>query len=120
MIPRVRWQQICEQAGRTVLTTELRRVEELEKFSNHQLVWAMQLYAKETVYPNLPDFEDWMKRETVPEELVCAAYLSEAPEIIKLADQLETLQGAWFPSPDTEMEIEEIKRRLGVALMEVT
>ena len=120
MIPRVRWEQICKQAGRTVLTTELRRVDELEKFSNHQFVWAMQLYAKETVYPNLPDFEDWMKRETVPEELVCAAYLSEEPEIVKLADQLETLQGAWFPNPDTEMEIEDIKRRLGAALMEAS
>ncbi len=119
MIPRVRWEEICKRAGRTVLTPELRRVEEMET-SKHKLVWAMQLYAKETVYPNLPDFEEWLGRQELPEELVCAAYLSEEPEIVKLADQLETLQGAWFPSPDTEIEIEDIKRRLGVALMEVT
>ncbi len=116
MIPRVRWKEICERSGRTALTPELRRVEDMDTPKN-QLVWGMQLYAKETNYPNLPDFEEWLGRQELPEEIVCAAYLSEEPEIVKLADHLETLQGAWFPDPDTEIEIEEIKRRIWAVLM---
>ncbi len=116
MIPRVRWEEICKRAGRTVLTPELRRIDELE-LSKHQLVWGMQLYAKETLYPNLADFEDWLGRQELPDEIVCAAYLSEEPEIIRLADHLETLQGAWFPDPDTQSLIEDVKRKLGAALL---
>lgn len=116
MIPAKHWEEICKRAGRTVLSKELHRIEQLD-FPKHQLVWAMQRYAKETVYPNLPDFEEWMARQEFPEELVCAAYLTEEPEVMKLADNLETLLGAWFPGPEEEEQIEELRRRIGAAVL---
>lgn len=115
MIPVKRWEEICKRAGRTVLTKELQRVAELE-MPSHQLVWAMKQYAATTLYPNLRDLEEWVARQELPEEVVCAAYLTEEPEFVRLADDLETLLGAWFPSPEIEERIEELRKRLWSAL----
>ncbi len=116
MIPAVRWEGICKRAGRTVLTVELQRVRLLD-FPDNQLSWAMGRYTKDTLYPNLPDFEEWLGKQELPEDLVCAAYLTEEPEIVKLADDLETLLGAWFPGTEEEEQIEELRRRLGAVLL---
>ncbi len=116
MIPAVCWELICKRAGRTVLSNELQRVRLLD-FPDNQLVWAMGRYTKDTLYPNLADFEEWLGKQELPEDLICAAYLTEEPEIVKLADDLETLLGAWFPGPEEEEQIEELRRRLGAVVL---
>ena len=36
---------------------------------------------------------------------------------MKLADDLETLLGAWFPGTEVEEQITELRRRLGAVLL---
>ncbi len=116
MIPALHWQDICTRSGRTVLSKEIRQIEEMD-VPPHQLVWAMNHYAKEMLYPNLPDFKEWLGKQDLPEELICAGYLTEEPEIVKLADALNTLLGSWWPDPGTLEDVEELRRKLGQVLL---
>ncbi len=116
MKPAQRWKELLAEKGLGVM-----RRDDLDSLVDdhepHQLGWAMERYAKTTPYPNRRDFSDWLGRQELPEEVVCAAYLSGEPALIRIADTIETLQGAWFPGPETEEEIQELRERLGKVLL---
>jgi len=82
-------------------------------FGQVRLVWAIQCYAQEAVLPRIRDFEEWLSgQKDFPDAPVCAAYLSGDPEIVALADSLETLRAAWFPEEDTARAIKDLEGRL--------
>lgn len=118
MKPSERWKDICAKATRGGSVHRRGELDDLEaKHGLHQLIWAMNGYAKTTPYPNLRDLADWIGRQELPEEVVCAAYLSGEPSIVRLADELETMLGAWFPEADDEEEIQRLRERLGKVLL---
>jgi len=107
------WQRLCRKAGLMPTTRDLNSLAILfENYGKHQAKWAIYCYSEETIYPTVPDITDWLSGQQLPAEVVCAAYLSEEPEVIRLADQLETLAGAWFPDEDSKGQEEELRRKL--------
>jgi len=97
-----------------LLSGDSRRVKELAgTFGEVRLVWAIQCYSQEAVLPRMRDFEEWLGgQKDFPDAPVCAAYLSGDPEIVALADRLETLRAAWFPEEGTAKEIKDLEIRL--------
>jgi len=63
-----------------------------------QLQWLITEYMKRTAFPTAQDLWDYVAetQAAVPDDLVCGAHLSGHPQVIALADELETLDGAWF------------------------
>lgn len=112
------WQRLCHKAGLTPTTRDLNSLGILfESYGKHQAKWAIYCYSEETIYPSVFDITDWLAGQELPEEVVCAAYLSEEPGIVRLADQLETLVGAWFPDEDSREQEEELRRKLRKVLL---
>ena len=117
---RERWMVLCTRANRIALSHELRSLEELEKrWGPRRLAWAVVCYGRETFWPSIRDFSEWLERNKadLPEGVVAAAYLSEDPTMVKMADKLETLKGSWFPDEALEAEISDLERRLKGALL---
>lgn len=108
------WRELCASRGLDASQQDLRRLAEVaEGFGMARLLWGLRSYAEEASLPNLRDFEDWLKQQKdLPDEVVCTAYLLGDPEITTLADRLETLRAAWFPSEETAREIQELEERL--------
>lgn len=112
------WQRLCRQAGIIASSRDINSLAILlEKYEKHQAKWAIRCYGEDTVYPNISDFADWLRGQQLPEEIICAAYLTEEPEVLRLADQLETLAGAWFPDDDSKEQEEELRRKLRKVLL---
>src|SRR3990167_320161 len=108
------WQKVClGRFGAFTTGGDVRRINELaEADGENRMRYAIQQYAKEMPSPSVKDFESWLAGQELPDEAVCAAYLTEDPEIVRMAEKLETLRGAWFPSAETEDEIHELESRL--------
>ncbi len=81
-----------------------------------QLAWSVVVYNKQAAYPNVQDFTEWLGNSDPPSPAVCGAYLSEVPVAIMMAEKLETLQAAWYPTEDTKKEIEYLEKTLKAAL----
>jgi hypothetical protein len=79
-----------------------------------QLQWLIVEYMKTTAFPTAQDFCAYARetRESVPEDLVCGAHLSGHPQVIALADELETLRAAWFEDERAQARAENIARTL--------
>ena len=108
------WQKVCtNRFGFSTTTADLRRINERAlEVGENRFRYAIREYSREMPSPSLKDFESWLVGQELPDEVVCAAYLTEDPEIVRMAERLETLRGAWFPTPETVEEIGELERRL--------
>lgn len=80
--------------------------------------YALREYLAESAFPNVLDFLDWAGKvkETLPDDLVCAAYLDGDPSLVAMADDLETLRGAWFPDEADKERQALLEQRLRRAL----
>lgn len=82
-----------------------------------QAIWALLNYRKETVYPNPSDFIEWLHdAEGLPSPLVAAGLISHDSLAVDLARKLQTLEAAWIPTQSTKGEMEDLERKLKVAL----
>jgi hypothetical protein len=108
------WQKVCtNRFGFSTTTSDLRRINELaEEHGENRARYGIREYARQMPSPSVRDFESWLAAQELPDEVVCAAYLTEDPEIVKMAEKLETLRGAWFPTPDIADDIYELEKRL--------
>jgi hypothetical protein len=86
------------------------------KLESAQLAWSVVQYNKQAAYPNVQDFTEWLGDSEPPSAAVCGAYLSEVPFAIQMAERLETLQAAWYPTEETKKEIEHLEKTLKAAL----
>jgi len=92
-------------------------LEELAKgLGQHVAAHALACYLAESAFPNVLDFLEWTKVMTFPDDLVCAAYLDGDPSLVAMADDLETLRGAWFPDEADKERIALLEQRLRRAL----
>ncbi len=94
---------------------ELKAVKGLQ-LEEAQLAWSAKLYLKNTLYPNAQDFVEWSDNNEPPSVAVCKGFLSEVPVAVQMAEKLQTLEAAWYPTAETRKEIEYLKERLTVAL----
>ena len=95
-------------------------LEELAKsLGQHVAAYALREYLAESAFPNVLDFLDWAGKvkETLPDDLVCAAYLDGDPSLVAMADDLETLRGAWFPDEQDKERIFAMEQKLRRALI---
>ena len=92
-----------------------------KKLVNYQLPEAqlrllLKQYRKETAFPMFNDFCYYMENRfasnDVPENVSCAGFLSGNEAFIRLADELETLRGAWVPTEATEYRITQLRAAL--------
>lgn len=77
-----------------------------------QLRLLLRQYKQETPYPIFGDFcfylENRFAADDVPDPLSCSAFLSGNKALIKLAEEYETLKGAWQPNIDTDIRMAQI------------
>lgn len=81
-----------------------------------QAAWALVQYKRATLYPNARDFIEWQADGEPPSEIVAAAFLTEQPVAIEMAERLQTLQAAWYPTAGTKEVIADLEKRLRAAL----
>lgn len=78
-------------------------------------------YKKDTFFPNIRMFISWVEQRLrnldVPEDLSCRAYLSKNPTFIAMAEDLETLAGAWYPDKETNEHCDALRASLREALV---
>lgn len=111
------WIAICSKKGRSPSLAEYYQLDrEMPQYSIVQLIWGMREYQNQTSYPHLDDFVQWLAVLDVPEDLACRAYLTGQPALIHLADELDNLLVAFFPSTETDLKIEAMRARLKRAL----
>ena len=92
-------------------------LEELAKsIGQHVAAHALACYLAESAFPNVYDFLEWAKQQTFPDDLVCSAYLDGDPALVAMADDLETLRGAWFPDEGDKERLALLEQRLRRAL----
>ncbi len=81
-----------------------------------QFRWSMNFYLTETAYPHLGSFiefvEELLKRGEIPESLICMAFLSDNSTLIQIAEDLNTLSGAWYPDEQTKQTLDELRASL--------
>jgi len=119
------WKRLCRKADFMPTPRDLNNLPILlESYGEYQAKWIICRYDLEDPLPTISKFSEWLSKnfsgdlpENLPEELSCAAYLTEEPEVIRLADQLETLEGAWFPDESTIEQVKELRRKLTEALL---
>lgn len=118
MSSRAEWTKLLASNGRKATRPELLKLDDiLARHEPAQGAYAVRRYGKTTEYPNLRDLAEWIAAQGLPEELVCTAYLTEQPEIVAMADELETLLAAWFPTTDTDEQVEALRAKLGRVLL---
>lgn len=111
------WTLLRKAKGRVVTRPELQKLDDLlSKLDKAQAGYAIRQYGLKTEDPHLGDLAEWLTDNQMPEEIVCAAYLTKLPEIVKLGSDLETLQAAWFPTKETKAQIEALDAKLRRAL----
>lgn len=109
------WVDLAWKNSGTRLTLNEREAETILRethLEEPQIVWAIGQYTKLTLYPSVADFRNWLQGIEVPSTLMAIALQSEDPTAIGLAEELQTLQGAWFPTEDTVARKEELEQRL--------
>lgn len=86
---------------------------ELDEYQFHHL---MLEYRKGVIFPNLKDFilyvELQLRNEAVPDSFSCRALLSGNSLLIQIAEDLEVLNGAWYPNETTKAKIDSLKEIL--------
>lgn len=99
-------------------TVRLDAQTESKRYTAAQVKWAVVQYVQQTHMPSITDFLDYLDEsgESLPDNLVCAAFLSGSPLVADMAEKLETLRSAWFPNANTEYEIAELEAQLKGAL----
>jgi hypothetical protein len=77
-------------------------------------------YMKSVSYPGILDFCEWVgqmqQANTLPSPVMAAALDSNSDRAHDLADELEVLQAAWFPTQETQDRIGEIEQTLKALL----
>ena len=99
--------------------SQAKNLEELSMSLGQQVAaYALREYLAESAFPNVLDFLDWAGKvkETLPDDLVCSAYLDGDPSLVAMADDLETLRGAWFPDEQDKERLALLEQRLRRAL----
>lgn len=115
------WQRRARRAGfETVLRPyELRHIEAL-RLEAVQIKWAMGEYMKGAGFLGILDFCEWVgqmqQASTLPSPVMAAALDSNSDRARELADELEVLQAAWFPTEETQTRIGEIEQTLKALL----
>lgn len=111
------WQ---EEMGRVLNGQEKSNLARFE-LPEPQLRWLLREYKKDSVYRSMFAFcvftEMMMKTDRLPEDISCQAFLTKKDTYIRLAEELETLRGAWSPNEETESRMGEIRMQLYRALI---
>lgn len=118
----VRCAQKGEHGPKTLVRDwERRLLEGLDdSFHLSQIEWMIKRYFEHvSMYPSITDFvKDFVPSlPEVPEGVVAAAFNSGVNELVDLAEEYETLRGAWFESEDTVEKANAIEAKLTAALM---
>lgn len=104
-----------ERVGSAPTNRETRALHELDLQSS-QAAWSVMRYKRATVYPNVQDFIGWLDDAEPPTEIVAAAFLTEQPVAMEMAQKLQTLQAAWYPTAETKERVMDLEKRLRAAL----
>jgi len=77
-------------------------------------------YLSTTPYATPLGFKEYLQGnlDGIPEDLVCGARLTHEPALLRLADELEELDGAWYPDDDVFERMHEIRDTLRSVLNE--
>lgn len=104
------WHRII---GNTIGSRESQRLESYG-LSESQLIWSLRQYSEYNPYPSISDYCFYLEQQLpdMPQAISCAALLSGNKSLIALADELESLLGAWVPNAETEIRITEIRNKL--------
>lgn len=111
------WTRAARKAGRDAgLQREgLRRLESLP-LEDAQMCWAIDTYMKDAVFPSVLEFEDDVQQMlndgSMPDSLLAVGLTSDSPTAQALADELQTLRAAWFPTDETRTRVREIEGAL--------
>lgn len=116
MNPEALWRK---HIGTTITKRDVWAINALE-LDEHQVGWLLSSYKIKTPYPNPKDFISFasaMDEYDIPDSLSCAAYLSKNEKLMELADELETLRGAWDVDRETENRMQSIRKELEAILV---
>ena len=86
--------------------------EKLPIESDSQVRWILSKYHGVAPHPNVRDFIEWVDVDELPEPLVAEGLMSGNQELLDVADRLQTLQAAWYPTEDTKRQITELENVL--------
>ncbi len=118
------WRDACKGAGAEYRPSSVETGVFMEMrggpVDDAQIKWAISEYVRQTGYPSVQDFKSFLEtlqtKDDLPDPVVAGAYLTGRPMLIRMADDLVTLQAAFFPTADTESRIESLRARLKGAL----
>jgi len=88
------------------------------RYTESQLRWLLRAYADETPYPNPRDYVTYLATaQDVPDDLLARAALQGGRAAAPLVQEIMELEAAWFPTEDTEFQLQELRARLKAALV---
>ncbi len=84
--------------------------------TDSQFYYLLKKYKRIAAYPKISMFVEFatneLREDAVPEDVVCAAYLSGNKEWAQLANALVSLTSAWYPNKETAKEIVRVRSYL--------
>lgn len=123
--PEAAWGQECQSQTGSAPQPRLREVETLAQIQDSyelsvaQVRLAMRRFLEQDPIARLGVFCSWLREAAVdlPSHYAALAYLNGAEAVTRLADELETLRGAWFPNDAISGRIREIEEELKAVLV---
>ena len=81
-----------------------------------QFEWALKEYLTEAPFPLVADFVQWADDCEAPDPVICKAFMNGNEQVVEMAQELHTLQQAWFPTEHTKKRIKLLEGSLTYAL----